>query len=86
MENNVNLFKSMRLKSGLSQGAVAKKMGYTSGQFVSNWERDLSVPPVETIPKIAKIYGVDQKDFIDKWVELRVADFRRDLLSRLKVK
>jgi transcriptional regulator with XRE-family HTH domain len=32
--------KKIREKSGLSQGELAKKLGYTNPQFVSNIERD----------------------------------------------
>lgn len=35
------LLKEKRLASGLSQLEIAKTLGYSSGQFVSNWERGL---------------------------------------------
>ncbi|HEY8270411.1 MAG TPA: helix-turn-helix transcriptional regulator [Pseudobdellovibrionaceae bacterium] len=50
--------KDKRLLAGLSQGEVAKKLGYTSPQFVSNWERGLSDPPIRTLRKISTLYDV----------------------------
>ena len=36
--------KKMRLKAGLSQRDVSTALGYTSPQYVSNWERGKSHP------------------------------------------
>lgn len=44
------LAKGARLQAGLSQWAVAKKLGYTTAQYISNYERGLA--PMS--PKIAK--------------------------------
>lgn len=50
-------FKEMRKKAGLSQVDVAQKLGYSSAQFVSNWERGLAAPPLEKLSTIIKIYN-----------------------------
>lgn len=34
-----------RVSAGLTQRDVSAKMGYTSAQFVSNWERGVCAPP-----------------------------------------
>lgn len=48
--------KRLRIKAGLKQKEVAKQLGYTSPQFISNWERDVSSPPVKTIKQLAALY------------------------------
>jgi transcriptional regulator with XRE-family HTH domain len=53
-----DFLREKRLASGQSQGVVAKKLGYTSAQFVSNWERGLSSPPVHTLRKLCDIYQI----------------------------
>lgn len=53
-----------RLIAGLSQAAVAKELGYSSPQFVSNWERGVSSPPGNVIPKIAELYGLSEREFV----------------------
>lgn len=53
-----------RLLAGLSQGRVAKELGYSSAQFVSNWERGVSSPPCAVIPRLAELYALPKKEFI----------------------
>lgn len=50
--------KKLRLKSGLSQGDVAKQLHYKSPQFISNWERGLSTPTVNSFQDLANLYDV----------------------------
>jgi transcriptional regulator with XRE-family HTH domain len=57
-----DLLKKARENAGLSQAEVARELGYSSPQFVSNWERGLSSPPVPKLKKLCKMYqlSVDQ--------------------------
>lgn len=45
--------KEVRIKAGLSQREVADTLGYSSAQFISNWERGVSHPPINSLKKIA---------------------------------
>ena len=47
----------MRREKGMTQLELAEKMGVTD-KAVSKWERDLSFPDVNSIPKLAEIFGV----------------------------
>lgn len=47
-----------RMEKGLSQGEVAKKLGYTSPQFISNIERGLCSPALSSAKKMAKLYDI----------------------------
>ena len=38
------LIRERRIELGMTQGQLAKKLGYTS-QFIANWERGASRPP-----------------------------------------
>lgn len=49
------LIKKVRQDANLTQAALAKKLKYRSPQFVSNWERFESLPPIEALPLIAKV-------------------------------
>lgn len=57
-----NLLKKARETAGLSQAEVAHELGYTSPQFISNWERGLSSPPIPKLKKLCKMYqlSIDQ--------------------------
>jgi len=59
MPSFAKYLKESRLNSGLSQGKVAKELGYTSAQFISNWERGLSEPPLKTLRQLTELYGIE---------------------------
>jgi transcriptional regulator with XRE-family HTH domain len=61
--------KQKRLDSGLSQLDVAKVLGYSSPQFVSNWERGLVSPPLETIAVLIDLYKIPTGEVINRIVE-----------------
>ena len=48
---------SFRKENGMTQLDLAEKMGVTD-KAVSKWERDLSCPDVNTIPKLAEVFGI----------------------------
>ena len=48
---------SLRKENGMTQFELAEKMGVTD-KAVSKWERDLSCPDVNTIPKLAEVFGI----------------------------
>lgn len=50
--------KEKRTLAGLSQKDVATSLGYSTSQFISNWERGISQPPIHTLRKLAKMYAV----------------------------
>ncbi len=58
--------KHQREKLGLSQQEISEALGYSSPQFVSNWERDVSTPPVKSVKKIAEVYKLDTRKFIQR--------------------
>jgi transcriptional regulator with XRE-family HTH domain len=48
-----------RLLAGKTQWDVARAMRYTTAQFISNWERGISVPPEEVFIPLADQLGLD---------------------------
>src|SRR5476651_864516 len=65
-----------RLDSGLSQLDVARVLGYASPQFVSNWERGLVSPPIETIGVLIELYKMPTGEVIE-----RILDETREYLE-----
>lgn len=59
-----NFLKNRRKDLGLTQVDLGKKLGYSNGQFISNWERGLSGPPEKKINKLCRVLGVNKK-----WLE-----------------
>lgn len=61
MQTLAQTFRTARKQSGLTQAKLAKKCGFPSSQYVSNWERGVATPPLTTLPKLCRILGVDAK-------------------------
>lgn len=51
------MISSLRKEHGMTQLELAEKMGVTD-KAVSKWERDLSCPDVNSIPKLAEVFGI----------------------------
>ena len=59
---------ALRKECGMTQLELADKMGITD-KAVSKWERDLSCPDVNTIPKLAELFGVS----VDELMQVKTA-------------
>ena len=55
------IIRDARLKLGITQRELATKLEYTF-QFVTNWERGASKPPMKVVSKLAKVLKVSEKD------------------------
>ena len=53
----------LRKQHGMTQLELAEKMGVTD-KAVSKWERDLSCPDINSIPKLAEILGVSVEELM----------------------
>ena len=53
----------LRKEKGMTQLELAEKMGVTD-KAVSKWERDLSFPDINSIPKLAEIFDVSVDDLM----------------------
>lgn len=68
--NSLSQFlKEKREECGLSQLEVARQLGYSSPQFVSNWERGIVAPPIDTIAILIDLYKIQPNHVIQKIVE-----------------
>lgn len=59
------MLKDRRIKRGLSQKEVSDELGYSSSQFISNWERGLCSPPLEALGALTKLYNIRRSELID---------------------
>ena len=57
-----------RVASGLTQLEVATKLGYSSAQFISNWERGLSSPPVNKIAELTELYDFSKQELMEMYL------------------
>jgi len=68
-----------RERAQLSQSQVAKELGYSSPQFVSNWERGLSSPPIPKFKKLCKLYSLSLDEAYDRLLQATLEEVERKL-------
>ncbi len=63
------MISSLRKDNGMTQLELAEKMGVTD-KAVSKWERDLSCPDVNSLPKLAEIFQIS----VDELMQIKTAE------------
>ena len=71
-----------RVNAGISQIALAKKMGYSSPQYVSNWERGICGPPLDKLHILSKSLRIEPQTILD----IIMAETEDYLRTELKMK
>jgi transcriptional regulator with XRE-family HTH domain len=71
--------KQAREKAEISQRQVADELGYQSAQFISNWERGISSPPMKTLKQLGELYRVSAEDLYEIMVEDTLRRVESDL-------
>ncbi len=66
-----DFLRSKREKVGLTQKQVADRLGYSTPQFVSAWERAEREPPMSVIWSLANIYNISAEKIFDVMVTYR---------------
>lgn len=54
-----------RTAAGLTQRQVADTLGYSSAQFISNFERGIATPPLPKLKKLISIYKMSLDTTLD---------------------
>lgn len=81
--NTGKFIKEARIKAGISQQVIAKAFGYSTIQFVSNWERNVSIPPKKIIRPLAKLLKVKMQDLAQAIVSDKQAKVTKEYLKYL---
>ncbi len=63
-KNIGEMISSLRKEKGMTQSDLAEKMNVTD-KAVSKWERNLSCPDVNSIPKLAEVLGVSVDELMN---------------------
>ena len=59
------MISTLRREKGMTQKELADKLNITD-KAVSKWERDITYPDTQTIPKLADIFGVSVDDLLGR--------------------
>lgn len=70
-----------RQAAGLSQGEVSKALGYTTPQFISNWERDVSAPPMDKLSELVRLIKIKPEIVMDLLIEDMAVSIRSDFVE-----
>lgn len=75
--------KELRTSAGLSQLEVSKKCGWGGPQYVSNFERGVSLPSIRSLKALSKLYKTDlnymKKIIFDESVNKYANNIRKKL-------
>lgn len=74
-----DFLKNIRTTAGLTQKEVSQTLGYKSSQFVSNWERGLSSPPIGTLRKLCAIYKASEETMFTMVRDIAIRNLEEDL-------
>lgn len=80
------MISSLRKDKGMTQLELAEIMGVTD-KAISKWERDLSCPDINSIPKLAEILEISVDDLMQGKTETKEQDTKekKENISRNKV-
>lgn len=84
MKNKTHLslyLKKKRVEAGLTQSEVASELGYTSPQFISNWERGLASPPVFVLKNLTKLYKVSADEMFKMLLDQVERELHREFYA-----
>lgn len=76
------LLQQKRLSANLSQKDVAEKLGYNTPQFISNWERGLSQPPINILKKLADLYKMSADELFESVLHDTIEEIKIDFTKK----
>lgn len=74
-----------RKAAGLTQKELSETLGYSSAQFISNFERGITAPPLSKMDKIVKTLKIKQGD-LDSLVSFYVTAYEKKIAKAIKGK
>ncbi|MBX2988029.1 MAG: helix-turn-helix transcriptional regulator [Bdellovibrionaceae bacterium] len=88
MNSNIlgSYLKRKRVEMGMAQADVASKLGYTTPQYISNFERGVCQPSLKIAGKLAGLYKLDMKEFFDVIMEQQKSDISEILFKQKRTR
>lgn len=73
--------KRKRIEAGMAQMDVARKLGYSTPQYISNFERGVCQPSMKILTKLVDAYGLDLKEFFEVIIEQQKTEISEILFA-----
>lgn len=77
-------FKAKREARGLTQEEVARFLGYSSKQIVSNWERGVCSPPLNQVSALIRLFGLNESEVVEVFLEATREELKERFRKRPK--
>ncbi|MAF91173.1 MAG: hypothetical protein CL674_14590 [Bdellovibrionaceae bacterium] len=71
--------RDMRKIAGITQMQIAKELGFTSAQFISNYERGLCYPSENNLKQISDIINLDFEKLVANFISSKAMDMKERL-------
>ena len=72
----------VRTHAQLTQNDVAQALGYSTPQFISNWERGLSHPPLDSLKKLAALYKISSDELFKIFLQTSIEHVEESLTKQ----
>ena len=87
LHKNLGIYlKNKRQSAGYTQQEVADKLGYTTAQFISNFERGLCSPPLNNLKAIIQLYDISAEEIMTLILKEQEYILRRALKQPIRKK
>jgi transcriptional regulator with XRE-family HTH domain len=68
-----------RLALNMSQATMARAIGYSTSQFISQWEHGTCEVPPAKLPIIAEVLGLNLETLVRKSIESYAKEYREEV-------
>lgn len=80
MQSEGQVLKVARINKGFSQEQMAQKLGLSTGQYISNYERNKATVAPKHFKRIARWLG---RQTVEKLISIRLANYRTTLFKNV---
>lgn len=78
--------KRKRIEANMSQAEVAYLLGYTTPQYISNFERGICSPSLKILNQLAGAFKINMREFFEVVMEQRKAEVEKILFGQKRAR
>lgn len=76
--------KQKRMEKGITQLEASRYLGHTTSQYISNFERGLCEPSIETAMKLCDVYKVGRRELYGLMVDLYTEELNQKIFAKTR--
>lgn len=78
-----SFLRETRVEKGLTQLQASRALGHSSPQYISNFERGLCEPSLETAMKLCELYEIPRRQLYDLMVEMYQSELEVKIFKKV---